>query len=189
MWILFQLAISARAWCALNVGVLIILLKSTRVKVVRGILSTSAKNSMMLSLQWVGSHILQLFRKQSWGQGIVATFAHCQTMNAELPVIGIKIDDVQCSALVDTGCSWFIVSADCYHVEEATSWCYDHLWLIPSMLWYRDCRNLWWKRWHSWSWHSGDVGKTSWLWPITWNWHNKNFQGCHDHHGWRYDTW
>ena len=34
-------------------------------------------------------------------------------MNTELPVIGVKIDNVQCSALVDTECSQFIVSTNC----------------------------------------------------------------------------
>ena len=34
-------------------------------------------------------------------------------MNAELPVVGIKIDDLQCSALIDTGCSRSIVCANC----------------------------------------------------------------------------
>ena len=33
-------------------------------------------------------------------------------MNAELPVVGVKIDDVQCLVLVDTGCSRSIVSAN-----------------------------------------------------------------------------
>ena len=33
-------------------------------------------------------------------------------MNAELPMVGVKIDDVQCSALVDTGCSRSTVSAN-----------------------------------------------------------------------------
>lgn len=37
----------------------------------------------------------------------------CKKVNIPLPVVGIQVDDVQCSALVETRYSWSIISAHC----------------------------------------------------------------------------
>ena len=84
--------ISARARYDLNVGVQIILLKSARVEMVRGMFIHEYKEhyDVIAAMSWVT--YLTTVRETKLG-----TRYHrhsCQTMNAELPVIGIKIDDV-----------------------------------------------------------------------------------------------
>ena len=64
-----------------------------------------------------GPHSAELFRKRVRGQGAVASLAPSWPVNAVLPVIKVQVDGVQCSALVDTGCSRSIVSAD-----RCTAW-------------------------------------------------------------------
>lgn len=46
------------------------------------------------------------------GQDTVTTLAPFQLVNAVLPVVKVQVDGVQCSALVDTGCSQSIVSVN-----------------------------------------------------------------------------
>ena len=72
---------------------------------------------MLLSLSRAGPHSTKLFRKLVWRQGAVASLAPSWPVNVALSVIKVQVDSVQCSALVDTGCSWSIVSAD-----RCTAW-------------------------------------------------------------------
>ena len=53
-----------------------------------------------------------MFRKRVRGQSAVASLATFWPVNVALPIIKVQVDGIQCSALVNTGCSWSIVSAD-----------------------------------------------------------------------------
>jgi len=46
------------------------------------------------------------------GRGIVATLVPVKSVKTTLPVVGVRIDGMKCSALVDTGCSKTIVSTN-----------------------------------------------------------------------------
>ncbi|CAE1278202.1 unnamed protein product [Acanthosepion pharaonis] len=50
--------------------------------------------------------------KRVRGQGAVATLAPSRSVNAALSVVNVYVEGKRCSALVDTGCSRSIVSAD-----------------------------------------------------------------------------
>ncbi|CAE1316815.1 unnamed protein product [Acanthosepion pharaonis] len=66
----------------------------------------------LLSLQRVRPCSTGLLGKQVRGQGAVATLTSSRSVNVALPVVNMCIEGKRCSALVDTGCSRLIVSAD-----------------------------------------------------------------------------
>ncbi|CAE1309081.1 unnamed protein product [Acanthosepion pharaonis] len=66
----------------------------------------------LLSLQRVKPCSTGLLGKRVRGQGAVATLAPSRSVNAALPVVNVYVEGKRCSALVDTGCSRSIVSAD-----------------------------------------------------------------------------
>ena len=60
-------------------------------------------------------------------QGISASLLPNQDVNSALLVANIYVDGMQCSVLINTGCSQTIVNADwCWSLEESDSGCHDN---------------------------------------------------------------
>ncbi|CAE1328869.1 unnamed protein product [Acanthosepion pharaonis] len=73
---------------------------------------TEPSTTTLLSLQRFRPCSTGLLGKRVRGQGAVATLAPSRSINAALPVVNVYVEGKRCSALVDTGCSRSIVSAD-----------------------------------------------------------------------------
>ena len=43
--------------------------------------------------------------KLVWGQGIITTLTASQSLKGALPEVGVRVDGLQCSVLINTGCS------------------------------------------------------------------------------------
>lgn len=120
------------------------------------------------------------------GQGIVTNFVPCKTVNVTLPVVGNSVDFVQCSALVDTRCSWSTVSAHrCRLWRKQCMAVINTRCCVSSILWSWISYNSHRAWWLWWSWRSDRAGKTYWLWFAYWDRCNTNIRRRFDYPSWR----